>query len=448
MNTRKRCMEFISFYNHTGLEKHFTKMAKKGWMIEHISNFYWTYRKIEPKDLHFCVTYYPRSSDFDPGPSPKQQTFYDFCAHTGWEFICTWHQMQVFCNARENPIPLDTDPVIEVETIHEACKRNFLPSSFILLALAVFQIVSVLLKLFEDPIGGFSNSSWLFTGFCFFCVAAINTIELGAYFIWYRKAKKAAQDGIFVDTPSTAKLQLGILILLLMVFVLWLLDLAYSDKPILLWVAVSIFAGILAVILIVNGIKQALKKANASKSTNRFWTTAAYFVLVIAMTSVIMYFPLSADRSEAMKVESIPLSLGNLITIDADEYETNDRNNESFLLGHRVVTQDPRFGVENADKKPDLLYVVTSIQYPFLYNVVKDQYFHGTSDDYFAIRGMDYDKIDAAPWKAIEAYRQIDSKGKGKTSFLLCYESRIVLIHLDWEPTGEQKAVIGRKLNP
>ena len=103
MKTKKRRMEFISFYNHTGLEKHFTKMAKKGWLIESISNYYWTYRRIEPKEVHFCVTYYPRASEFDPEPPQEQQTFHDFCAHTGWQLCCTWHQMQVFYNEKENP---------------------------------------------------------------------------------------------------------------------------------------------------------------------------------------------------------------------------------------------------------------------------------------------------------------------------------------------------------
>ena len=39
MKTKKRRMEFISFYNHTGLEKHFAKMAKKGWLIESMTKF-------------------------------------------------------------------------------------------------------------------------------------------------------------------------------------------------------------------------------------------------------------------------------------------------------------------------------------------------------------------------------------------------------------------------
>ena len=107
MKTKKRRLEFFSFYNHTGIEQHLVEMAQKGWMIESISNFYWTYRKIEPKNIHFSVSYYPRASDFDPGPTEEQQTFHDFCAHTGWQLACTWFQMQVFYNEKESPIPLD-----------------------------------------------------------------------------------------------------------------------------------------------------------------------------------------------------------------------------------------------------------------------------------------------------------------------------------------------------
>ena len=62
MKTTKRRMEFFSIYNHTGIAAHLRAMAKKGWMIESITNMYWTYRKIEPKDIHFSVSYYPRAS--------------------------------------------------------------------------------------------------------------------------------------------------------------------------------------------------------------------------------------------------------------------------------------------------------------------------------------------------------------------------------------------------
>ena len=84
MKDKKRILEAFSFYDRSGLEKRLTQMAEKGWLLENIGSFFWTYRKIEPKKLTFCVCWYPKASAFDPGPSEEQQTFYDFCEHTGW----------------------------------------------------------------------------------------------------------------------------------------------------------------------------------------------------------------------------------------------------------------------------------------------------------------------------------------------------------------------------
>ena len=58
MNTKKRRLEYYSFYNHTGIERHLTEMALKGWLLESISNFYWTYRRIEPK-MSYCFSWKP-----------------------------------------------------------------------------------------------------------------------------------------------------------------------------------------------------------------------------------------------------------------------------------------------------------------------------------------------------------------------------------------------------
>ena len=50
MKSKMRRLETLSFYDHTGIEKHLAKMTQKGWMIEHITNQFWTYRRIEPQE--------------------------------------------------------------------------------------------------------------------------------------------------------------------------------------------------------------------------------------------------------------------------------------------------------------------------------------------------------------------------------------------------------------
>ena len=96
MKNKKRRVELLSFYDHVGISRHLEKMAAKGWMLEKITNLGWVYHRIEPKQLHFTVSYYSKASEFDPEPTEDQKTFYDFCAHTGWQFACASAQLQIF----------------------------------------------------------------------------------------------------------------------------------------------------------------------------------------------------------------------------------------------------------------------------------------------------------------------------------------------------------------
>ena len=53
---KKRRLELFQTNDYEAIEKHLTKMAKKGWFLESIGTFLWTYRKGEPKDLTYEVT--------------------------------------------------------------------------------------------------------------------------------------------------------------------------------------------------------------------------------------------------------------------------------------------------------------------------------------------------------------------------------------------------------
>ena len=197
MRNTKRRFEVLTFYNHTGLTRHFEKMALRGWLIERISNLGWVYRRIEPKKIHFCISYYPKASEFDPEPSEGQKTFQEFCAHTGWVLACTTAQMQVFYNEQENPIPIATDPVLEVETIHAAMKKNFIPSQITLMVMGlIFGWVGIL-GLIGNPILALSDPMKVFSGCCWSMVFILGTMDLSIYFWWHKRAEEAAENGVF-----------------------------------------------------------------------------------------------------------------------------------------------------------------------------------------------------------------------------------------------------------
>lgn len=457
MKTKKRRMEYLAFYNHTGIEQHLTDMAKKGWMIESITNFWWTYRKIEPKDIHFCVTYYPRASDFDPGPDAEQQTFHDFCAHTGWQLACTWFQMQVFYNEMPSPIPLETDPIMEVDTLHRAIRKNYLPSNFIILALSFLMTCYFIAGVCLDPIGLLSSSSRLVTQFAYLCLFAFSAVELVTYFTWLRKARREAQNRVFVDTPSTANFQKSMLAVVLIAMVYWFANLFAADDPLMVWIAIVMMSGLFGVMLLVNGIKQGLKKARASRGLNKALTLAACFILPMILTSAILYTGISMVRSErfgpdAAAQDSVPLSVADLVDVEQDDYvQTNDLH-QTFFLGRMNVNAFPHWDVENRHEYPDLRYDVTIVKMPALYDWCKEEMYRdwdesGDSDIPDGHKAV-YMPHDPAPWGAMEAYQLYQQEGWYLNWYLLCYEDRIVQIRFDWEPTPEQMAIVAEKLNP
>ena len=93
---KDRKWDFIpfSYYDRTGMERHLEKRAAQGWLLERMSNLGWYYRRIEPRQIHFTVTYYLRASQFDPEPTEEQKEFHDFCLQSGWKLAAASGQMQ------------------------------------------------------------------------------------------------------------------------------------------------------------------------------------------------------------------------------------------------------------------------------------------------------------------------------------------------------------------
>ena len=165
---------------------------------------------------------------------------------------------------------------------------------------------------------------------------AISSVELVTYFAWHRKAKKAAEDGIFVDTPSTIKFQESILVILLIGAVYWLANLFAADDPLYIWVAIVMMAGMFTIMFLVNGIKQWLKKATASRSMNKFLTHLACFLLPTILTSIIFYAGIRMNRvmmvPENIEKDNIPLSVSDMMDVNEEFYVKTMTSTRHFSL--------------------------------------------------------------------------------------------------------------------
>ena len=257
MNDTKKKVEFFTFYDKTGIEAYLTQMAAEGWLLEKISAFHWTYRRIEPKRIHFSVSYYATVTDFEPEPTEEQQTFNDFCEHSGWKLATQTVQMQVFYNENENPVPIETDPVLEVENIHRSVKKTVLVTYFLMLFLGFMMGASFVSTMLGAPIPLLSSSTRLFTGI--WCIVAFvySLTELITYFTWRRKAKAMAEQGVFFETRGHRKLGFAIFVFMLVSVVLYLISLANTGLQFYMTVYLLIF---LVGFPLVNGVKSLLKK--------------------------------------------------------------------------------------------------------------------------------------------------------------------------------------------
>ena len=294
------------------------------------------------------------------------------------------------------------------------------------------------------------------TGTAYVCMAIISITELLSYFLWYAKAKRAAQNGIFVDTPSTASLQRVIVLVIIAAFAAWLANILLSGNTLLKWIVFLMLGYMVAIFAIVNGIKQGLKKLKASRGLNRALTLAACFILPMIMTALVVNITLTATRSGALeadfKEDVAPLCLSDLMDANNEDGLTENRFHETMLLGYRTVHQrDSKFSLEGTSSAPDLKYTIVTVKASFLYDWCKEQMYYEqdeTYSDWPVGNRMIYKEHDAEPWGANEVYRLYSEEGWWTYTYLLCYEDQIIEIRFDWEPTAEQMEIVAQKLNP
>lgn len=216
-------LRLFSFGNRKGICRYLEKMAAKGWMPESLTgDGLWLFRRIPPTALKYALFYARPAKEKDAEAMAKQAEFYELCAHDGWELVCTNSEIQIFCNRRPDPVPLNTDPVAELDRFHTAFLRGFAPSWILdicLFGLLIrreiqsydwnlhFQERLAALGIYPEevaiPWGLAQAIPWAL-------LIAAFLVNIAEYFWWYRRAKKAAREGIFFRRPGPSWIALAL----------------------------------------------------------------------------------------------------------------------------------------------------------------------------------------------------------------------------------------------
>ena len=440
MKDIKKKVEFFTFYDKTGIEKHLEQMAMEGWLLEKMSAFRWTYRRIEPKKIHFAVSYYATVTDFEPEPTEEQQAFSEFCEHSGWKLATQTVQMQVFYNENDDPVPIETDPMLEIENIHISVKKTVLVTYFLMLFLGFVMGASFISTMLGDPILLLSSASRLFTGMWSILALAYSLTDLITYFTWRRKAKKLAEQGAFLKTRGHRKLGFAIVVFMLVSVVLYLISLTNTGLQFYMTAFILV---ILAGAVIANGVKELMKKKKVKAKTNKLLTSILCFAVGFVLILTVDYILISGTRNGAFEsdLKELPFTIGELLDVDDSDYLKTRGKEDSIILGQYRSSQHPN----TYEHSPTMQYTITEVKMPFLYDFVVDTLYH----HYDEWKGWDstyeYVETDATAWGANKAW-ELYRNGELDNAFLICYDKYILEISVDWELTAEQKQLIRTKI--
>lgn len=457
MRKYKYLMAQFTFYDRTGICKLLEEQAEKGWLLDKVTNYAWRLRRTEPRKIHYAVTYFPKASAYDPGPSEQQRELYEFCAHSGWILAGTTAQLQVFYNTEEDPVPIETDPLLELENIHRSAKKNYLPAYFMLLVLALFQIAMQISQLMISPLTYLSAETTLFNWLCQGALLLMCSIELVGYFSWYFKAKKAAENGEFVQTRGFRKMELFLLFLVVAALI-WLLC---SMKPRMAVVMGITLVLLFAVILSVTGLQTWMKRKGVSTGTNRIVTWVLTFALTIAIvalifpvTNAIMHLPVWKETRQVRRFEwnghsfdiykdNIPLRVEDLTEATSPDYSYEAHEQSSPFLKKGDYSQRIWF----SNELPEMSYIVYTTKIPAIYDLcvreaTSPSDYPAGEDEQGNLFYDTYELQDAAPWKAGKAYRRYAGK-EPYDHYVLCYENSVVILKPSWGLTAEQMEIIG-----
>ena len=459
MQAKRWELNLYSFYDHTGMERHLEKMAAKGWLLESIGTTLWRYRRIEPQKLRFSVAYYPDATESDPiTPSEGELTFWDYCAQAGWVRAANRAQLHIFYNTDENAVPIETEAVTQVETLHRAAKKSYLLSQWLLLGMALlytgFGILGNSFLALADILA--------LRGTFMMCLAVptmflISLSELIGYYRWRRRAVRNARElGRFTPTRSLPGVQLLTWLLLALITLS-----ALTDS----WAVRRTFLVYFAAFFVVRLTHNILRRMNASATVNR--TVTIIVDILVCLVLFVVFLPRLAQEPPPPNAEPyeyiyhsmggektiteyayhdpLPLYVEDLTETDYDRYSCKREDSSTPLVRKQTFSQQMRWGERGADA-PTLYYRVYDIKLsplfePCLQNLLKP-------DNSLSFYDYQYAEIDAAPWGADRAWREYDAmNGQEYNYWVLVYGRRIVTLRArDIDMDGADMALVGERL--
>lgn len=420
---------------------------------------------MEPKELTYAISYFSEASEFNPYPTENQQTFHEHCRDVGWTLAAEWAQMQIFYAEQQNPTPIESEESVKLKGIHKAMKKNFLPSSIVLLLLALFQLVIQFFQIAQDPVYQLASGTTLLAVITWLGLVIYMLMNVTGYLVWYGKSKRAVDMGKTCVKSWGCYKEVSYFVLILVGIHLAAVARFMSSQGF----GGLIFVGFINVILIfaiVYKIKNILKRAEVSRGINLTITIVSCVILSFLLTGVSAWGiiqgmdkgwfgkkPAATYTAVAQNgytitwdiyQDALPLRVEDLQKVNYNHYSYKWTVRESLLLAQYTAQQN---SFPDGQSAPRLSYEIVKVKLPLLYTLCLKDYL----DMYFERDepGMNiwrYQQTDDPAWRANEVY-QLFYQEETIGEYILCFKDRIIHIRFDEVPTTEQIAIAVEKLS-
>ncbi|MBR6643511.1 MAG: DUF2812 domain-containing protein [Lachnospiraceae bacterium] len=443
----------FNLFDYAGVERHLEKMAAKGWQFDSIGSFFWKYKKAEPAQLKYSVTYIPEASDFDPEPLEKQKEIEAYCEEAGWQKVGNWLQMQIFCSENPEAVPIETDEELRLEVIGKSMKKNLLFSHGLLMAVFLMNMFTTFSTAKRNWVEFLSDSHRLWNTGLWMWGLLILLIDIAFYFGWMHKAKNAVKEGLGCPAPKGYRYWTLVAWGVLAVLILGLIA-SYTSG--MLWFMVVYLTGIFFIIFGVRKVQMKLKKKGVSKEGN--WAVTMILCVVLSLLFVggavaaVMVFDISLTgkkepagtillNGKEWKIyqDTLPLYVEDFAETGYSGSSREAREQSSFLVGYGDYEEYLFEGQEVTSVKVANTYEVITVKAEFLYDFLLEAFYERE------FRHSDETEKQKTEYRAVyEAesgtmYRQYYEGLPVVHDWLVLTENKIVSMHLYLDDLTEEQ---------
>jgi hypothetical protein len=449
MHKEKKLKKFFPFqlYECAAVEEFLKEMSLKGWMLEKIKGSFFTFTKIEPKEINFAVDIFDKASVFDTKLSNNTIEYIEYCKMAGWEYICSYAKIQVFYSENKNQIPIHTESRLKLKTINKAMFPNVFSFFVFIFTSIIFFSIQASMNYYES----LSDYTKLIMYFSYVLISFFYLIYLADYSIWLIKSINNLKKGQEIEYNSMLnkcfKNRIFITIIIINIILLTGL-LIYSIVQDFNYSKLG-FALVIVVILLIFSIIYFVffKNKNHSRTNNILFTIIIIIISFYLFNGLILsYFIFNISNNHNTETVSngistftlthdqVPLTLEDLgVSIQGYHESTADIN--KTLIAQSYNYSDYYFinNIDSIDKK--INYSIFTTPYKWILNGYLEKKLNNSFD-------IIYTETDSSIWGANCAYISTTNN-----SYIIVYNAKIVEIKSNIELNNKLIDIIKEKLD-